>query len=98
VNTRRKRLTLAMLDAMSSALNSALAGDGFNGGDFDGKDEEVFAAAREWVFEERVRRGWIPLADEPPPVPEKISPEMEAAIATVEADEIRRGAFRRTPA
>lgn len=46
------RLTRPMLDAIAAALDAALAGDGFDGGDFDGMNIEHFERAREWVEEE----------------------------------------------
>jgi len=50
------KLTQKMLDAMGSALDAALAGDGFNGGDFDGLDPDVFSDAVAWITEETGRR------------------------------------------
>ena len=45
------RLTKPLLSAIEAALNAALAGDGFNGGDFDGMDRAAFERAQEWVEE-----------------------------------------------
>lgn len=45
-----------MIDAIESALNAAMAGDGFDGGDFYGQNQEAFERASEWVFQERQRR------------------------------------------
>jgi len=50
------RLTTPMLDAISTALAVALAGDGFNGGDFDGEDREHYQRALTWVWQEQLRR------------------------------------------
>lgn len=50
------RLTLARLYAIGAALEAALAGAGFDGGDFDGLDRREFERALEWVNEEVVRR------------------------------------------
>lgn len=50
------RLTKKMLDAMHSALNSALAGEGWDGGDFDGMDPRQFERAVEWIRQELKRR------------------------------------------
>ena len=46
-----RRLTKPLLEAMSSALNSALAGGGFDGGDFAGCNRDDFERALEWVAE-----------------------------------------------
>ncbi|WJS87278.1 hypothetical protein [Paracoccus sp. TOH] len=50
------RLTKPLLDAMASALAAALAGEGFEGGDFDGEDRSTFERAHAWVVQEQVRR------------------------------------------
>lgn len=50
------RLTKPLLEAIESALNAALAGDGFDGGDFDGMNPEHFQRALEWVAQEQQRR------------------------------------------
>lgn len=50
------KLTLKKLNAIASALEAALAGGGFDGGDFDGLDPKDFEAARDWVYEEIKRR------------------------------------------
>lgn len=52
----KPRLTRHLLEAIESALNSALAGEGFDGGDFDGQDPEHFQRALEWVQAELERR------------------------------------------
>lgn len=54
--TKRKRLTKPLLRAMEAALNAALAGGGFNGGDFTGEDQRAFERALEWVQAELQRR------------------------------------------
>lgn len=50
------RLTKPLLDAIASALDAALAGEGFEGGDFDGCNRDHFERAREWVHAEEARR------------------------------------------
>lgn len=45
------RLTKQSLEAMIAALDVALAGDGFDGGDFAGMDPKHFERAREWASE-----------------------------------------------
>jgi len=50
------RLTKPLLEAMAASLHAALAGAGFDGGDFDGKNPEHFRRALEWVYEEQWRR------------------------------------------
>lgn len=50
------RLTRSLLDAMASALNAALAGGGFDGGDFEGENQEHFERALQWIDQERERR------------------------------------------
>lgn len=50
------RLTLPLLQAMGSALRAALAGDGFDGGDFDGLNPAHFERAGDWVLQEIKRR------------------------------------------
>jgi len=50
------RLTKPLLIAMATALDAALAGDGFDGGDFTGMDPDHFERAREWVQQELQRR------------------------------------------
>lgn len=50
------RLTKPLLDAIESALNSALAGEGWDGGDFDGQNPEHFERALEWVREQKKSR------------------------------------------
>lgn len=61
---RRVILTDAALDAISSALDAALAGAGFDGGDFDGQDPEQFERANAWVAAEQRRRAKRKLARE----------------------------------
>jgi hypothetical protein len=39
------KLTIAQLKAISAALNAALAGEGFDGGDFIGMEPEDFESA-----------------------------------------------------
>ena len=50
------RLTTPLLYAMAAALDAALAGDGFNGGDFEGEDRDTFERASRWVTQEISRR------------------------------------------
>ena len=50
------RLTLPLLNAMAHALNAALAGDGFDGGDFDREDRSHYERASAWVSQEIARR------------------------------------------
>lgn len=50
------RLTKPLLNAMRAALDVALAGDGFDGGDFEGMNPNHFQRAREWVEEQLDRR------------------------------------------
>lgn len=50
------RLTKPLLDAMASALSAALAGEGFEGGDFDGMNRDDFERALDWVNQEALRR------------------------------------------
>lgn len=52
-----KKLTRPLLDAMAAALDAALAGDGFTGGDFNGMRREHFERAREWIAQKRQKRG-----------------------------------------
>ena len=52
----KPRLTRHLLEAIESALNSALAGEGFDGGDFDGQNPEHFQRALEWVQAKLERR------------------------------------------
>lgn len=49
-------LTLKRLYAIGAALDAALAGAGFDGGDFDGMDARDFELARIWVDEQIARR------------------------------------------
>lgn len=53
---KAKRLTIAMLEAMQSAICSALAGDGFDGGDFAGMRESDFDNASIWIAEQLRKR------------------------------------------
>jgi hypothetical protein len=50
------RLTKSLLEAMAAALDAALAGEGFDGGDFAGMDHKHFERAREWVSEQLAKR------------------------------------------
>ncbi len=50
------RLTKPLLEAMWQALNAALVGAGFDGGDFDGQNPEHFRRALDWVEQEQARR------------------------------------------
>lgn len=52
----KRRLTLPKLDAMLAALDAALAGGGFDGGDFDRLDPKDFEAARDWVAQQITKR------------------------------------------
>lgn len=46
---RRPALTAPLRSAIESALNAALAGEGFDGGDFTGQNRDHFERALEWV-------------------------------------------------
>lgn len=50
------RLTKPLLDAIAAALDSALAGQGFEAGDFVGMNQEHFERAREWVSDQMAKR------------------------------------------
>lgn len=50
------RLTMPLLKSIRSALAAALAGEGFDGGDFDGEDPRAFQRALDWVNAEMERR------------------------------------------
>jgi hypothetical protein len=52
----RIRLTRPLLEAIGAAFDAALAGEGFDGGDFDGMDREAFERARKWVREQQAAR------------------------------------------
>jgi hypothetical protein len=58
-----KHPTHNQLEAIWAALNAALAGEGFDGGDFDGMEPDWFEEARDWAFNElqksnkRIERG-----------------------------------------
>lgn len=54
------RLTKPLLEAIHSALDAALAGEGFDGGDFDGLNREDFERALTWVAQEKARRAKRP--------------------------------------
>ena len=54
--TKNVRLTEPLLTAMENALCAALAGGGFEDGDFAGEDPEHFERARKWITQERARR------------------------------------------
>lgn len=58
------RLTKPLIVAIAAALDAALAGDGFDGGDFDGMNPEHFERAREWISELTVRRYGSDITDE----------------------------------
>ena len=49
------RLTKPRLQAISAALDAALSGSGFDGGDFDGMDRDIFEAAAKWAAERFAR-------------------------------------------
>lgn len=51
-----RRLTRPLLDAMRAALHAALAGGGFDGGDFDGMDPKAFQRALDWVEQQQAKR------------------------------------------
>lgn len=53
---KKIRLTEPLLTAMENALCAALAGGGFEDGDFAGEDPEHFERARKWISQERARR------------------------------------------
>lgn len=53
-------LSVNMLLALRAAIDAALAGDGFNGGDFDGMDIADFIAASEWLDQEISNRATAP--------------------------------------
>lgn len=50
------RLTKPLLEAMANALEVALSGGGFDGGDFAGEDPEHYQRASMWVAQELRRR------------------------------------------
>lgn len=50
------RLTKPLLTAIEHALNAALAGEGFDGGDFDGENPDHYERALQWVNEQQRRR------------------------------------------
>lgn len=56
VETKHTRLTKPLLVAMAYALNAALAGEGFDGGDFDGEKREHYERALAWVEQELAKR------------------------------------------
>lgn len=49
---RKARLTPSKLRAMQSALIAALAGEGFDGGDFADDDPDDFKSALRWVTQQ----------------------------------------------
>lgn len=53
---KKIRLTEPLLTAMENALCAALAGGGFEDGDFAGEDPEHFERAHKWITQERARR------------------------------------------
>ena len=50
------RLTKPLLLAIDQALTAALAGEGFDGGDFTGLNRNHFERAATWVAQELYRR------------------------------------------
>lgn len=50
------RLTKPLLEAIEAALAAALAGNGFEGGDFAGMNRDQFDRAHDWVCDELERR------------------------------------------
>ncbi len=50
------RLTRPLLVAMQHALQAALAGAGFDDGDFGGENPEHYERALDWVVQEQQRR------------------------------------------
>lgn len=50
------RLTRPLLKAIWAALDAALAGDGFDGGDFAGMNPDYFRRAQEWAEAQMARR------------------------------------------
>lgn len=50
------KLTRPLLTAMEHAINTALAGTGFDGGDFDGENQDHYERALEWVREQKQKR------------------------------------------
>lgn len=52
----RINLTKPRLEAIRTALHVALAGGGFDGGDFEGQEIEHFERALDWVVQESIRR------------------------------------------
>lgn len=56
------RLTKPLLEAMAAALRAALAGEGFDGGDFDGLDSNHFQRALQWVEQEQGKRATTTLS------------------------------------
>jgi hypothetical protein len=55
--THTPRLTGPLLDAIKAALDAALAGEGFDGGDFDGMNRDHFERASKWVEHQITKRG-----------------------------------------
>lgn len=51
------KLTKPLLEAMEEALNAALAGEGFDSGDFAGLNRDHFERALAWVHEQQRQRG-----------------------------------------
>ncbi len=54
------RLTRPLLEAIAAALDAALAGDGFDGGDFSGMNPKHFERAQEWVSAQLAKREATP--------------------------------------
>ena len=61
-------LSAEILNAISASIDAALAGDGFDGGDFDGMDPEHFEQASSWVEQAVANRSdanWQPIETAP---------------------------------
>jgi hypothetical protein len=56
------KLTKPLLEAMAAALDAALAGEGFDGGDFCGMEASHFERARKWVAQELDKRSPVGVA------------------------------------
>lgn len=54
------KLTRPLLEAMRSALNVALAGGGFDGGDFADENRDHFQRALDWADKELEKRAERP--------------------------------------
>lgn len=87
------RLTRPLLKAIWAALDAALAGDGFDGGDFAGMNPDYFRRARDWADAQLDRGAKRPdtekaLIEDSLPILEVLLDEREEA--TGEKDEIVR--------